>query len=66
MSDREMTDVILATHNESAQARLIGVSRGTLQRWRKNPERIPLWALRRLAGLKGYKVYITSTTHTYS
>lgn len=66
MSDREMTDVILATHNESAQARLIGVSRGRLQRWKKDPESIPLWALRKLASLKDYKVCITSTTHTYS
>lgn len=66
MSNRSMMDVILSTHNESAQARLIGVSRGRLQRWKKDPESIPLWAVRKLAELKGYRVEIQTIPHTYT
>ena len=66
MTQREMTDVILSTHNESAQARLLGVSRGRLQRWRKDPESIPLWAVRKLANLAGYTVEIVTIPHTYT
>lgn len=65
MSNRDMMDVILSTHNESAQARLIGVSRGRLQRWKKDPESIPLWAVRKLADLKGYKLKMVTISHEY-
>lgn len=66
MTNREMTEVILSTHNESAQARILGVSRGRLQRWKKDPESIPLWAVRKLAELKGYRVIMETIPHTYT
>lgn len=65
MSQREMTDILLDIKNESDTARYLGISRSRIRRWKENPESLPLWAMRKLASLKGYQVQIT-TNHTYT
>lgn len=48
--------LITQGHNDSALAELMGVSRQTIARWKKEPDKMPLGAARKLARLKGYTV----------
>lgn len=52
-----MMDIIfslLDTGNDTELARLLGVSPSTVGRWKRNPEAMPLTALRKLARIRGY------------
>ena len=58
--------ILLMTHNDAALARAVGVSPGTISRWRKNEEVIPLGKVLALAKVQGLKMSLTRTEKVYS
>lgn len=58
--------ILLQTHNDAALARAVGVSPGTISRWRKNEEVIPLGKVLALAKVQGLKMSLTRTEKVYS
>lgn len=63
---RTFGDVLLQTHNDAALGRAIGVSGGTIARWRKNEAVIPLGMVQKLAQVQGLKLSLTRTEKVYS
>ena len=66
MSNRDMGEYLLNYSNETKTAKYLGVSRQRLHRWRENPDNLPLWAAKKLALLRGYRMQIVTITHTYT
>ena len=66
MSHRDMREVLLQSHNDSALAKAVGVNRSTIQRWRVKPDSIPLGKAKLLAKIQGYELGIKSVDHTYT
>lgn len=58
--------VLLQTHNDAALARAVGVSPGTIGRWRKNEEVIPLGKVLALANAQGMKLSLIRPEKVYS
>lgn len=65
MSHRDMREVLLQSHNDSALARAVGVNRSTIQRWRANPDVIPLGKAKLLAKIQGGKLKMVTISHEY-
>ena len=63
---RTFGDVLLQTHNDAALGRAVGVSGGTIARWRKNEEVIPFGMVQKLARVQGLKLSLTRTEKVYS
>ena len=63
---RTLGSVLLQTHNDAALARAVGVSPGTIARWRKNEEVIPFGKVQDLARVQGLKLSLTRTEKVYS
>lgn len=66
MSKRNKVVDFLDSSNKSALAKALGISRPTLDRYRRDPEEMPLKVLRRAASIKGYKVDIIPSKETYT
>lgn len=66
MNKRNKLSDILKTDNKTALAKALGISRPTLDRYRRDPEEMPLKVLRRAASIKGYKVDIIPSKETYT
>lgn len=66
MSHRDMKEVLLKSHNDSALAKAVGVNRSTIQRWRAKPDSIPLGKAKLLARIQGYELIISTVNHTYT
>lgn len=66
MSKRNIMAEFLKTENKTALAKALGISRPTLDRYRRDPEEMPLKVLRRAASIKGYKVDIIPSKETYT
>ena len=62
---RTLGSVLLQTHNDAALGRAVGVSGGTIARWRKNEEVIPLGMVQKLAQVQGLKLSLTRTEKVY-
>lgn len=58
--------ILLMTHNDAALARAVGVSPGTISRWRKNEEVIPLGKAIALAKVQGMKLSLTRPEKIYT
>ena len=63
---RTLGYVLLQTHNDAALGRAVGVSGGTIARWRKNEEVIPFGMVQKLAQVQGLKLSLTRTEKVYS
>ena len=63
---RTFGDVLLETNNDAALARAVGVSPGTIARWRRNEEVIPWGKIQALAKVQGLKLSLTRTEKVYS
>lgn len=66
MSKRNKVVDFLDSSNKTALAKALGISRPTLDRYRRDPEEMPLKVLRRAASIKGYKVDIIPSKETYT
>lgn len=65
MSHRDMREVLLQSHNDSALAKAVGVNRSTIQRWRAKPDSIPLGKAQILARIQGGKLKMVTISHEY-
>lgn len=59
-------DVLLQTHNDAALGRAVGVSGGTIARWRKNEDVIPFGKIQALARVQGLKLVLQRPEKIYS
>ena len=61
----DATYQLLNFHNDTALARLMGVSRQTISRWRADPDRMPLGSVRQLAKIHGYSLKLIREERGY-
>lgn len=66
MNHRDMGEVLLMSRNDAALARAVGVSHTTIQRWRKQPDSIPLGKARLLSKIQGGTLGHITKEHIYT